>query len=180
MMVPLSSFGRPPASTAVAAAQTPPNIVLVLVDDARYDDLTTMPQVRQLIGGAGVSFRNFYSPFPLCCPARATLLTGQYAHNHGVLGNFRPNGGFDEFRDGSTLATWLDPTYRTGLIGKYLNEYAPPYQPPGWDEWTVPRGMYNYTGDPWYVDKGAGGLRPVGRRLPDRHHGHLRQRFHQP
>ena len=60
------------ASTPVAAAQTLPNIVLVLVDDARYDDLSTMPRVRQLIGDAGVSFRRFYSPFPLCCPARAT------------------------------------------------------------------------------------------------------------
>ena len=50
-----------------------------------------------------------------------------------------------------------NPTYRTGLIGKYFNEYVPPYKPPGWDEWIVPKGMYNYTGTSWYVDKGAGG-----------------------
>ena len=157
MLLPPSSSGGSPASTTLDAAQGRPNIVLVLVDDARYDDLSTMPRVRQQIGAAGARFTNFYSPFPLCCPARATLLTGQYAHNHGVLSNLAPTGGFEEFKDGSTLATWLDPTYRTGLIGKYFNEYVPPYQPPGWDEWMVPKQMYNYTGSSWYVDKGAGG-----------------------
>lgn len=43
-----------------------------------------LPRVRQLVGAAGVTFTRFYAPFPLCCPARATLLTGQYAHNHGA------------------------------------------------------------------------------------------------
>jgi len=139
------------------AAQDTPNIVLVLVDDGRVDDLATMPGVRQQIGAAGVSFSDFYAPFPLCCPARATLLTGQYAHNHGVLGNTAPGGGFRKFRDQSTLATWLTPTYRTGLVGKYLNGYAPPYRPPGWDEWMVPSSMYGYTGTRWYVHRGSGG-----------------------
>ena len=90
-------------------------------------------------------------------PWRATLLTGQYAHNHGVLSNAVPTGGFKKFKDGSTLATWLDPTYRTGLIGKYLNEYGPPYKPPGWNGADRLRGMYDYTRGSWYVDKGAGG-----------------------
>ncbi|HEX6150942.1 sulfatase [Nocardioides sp.] len=139
------------------AAQGTPNVVLVLVDDGRVDDLAAMPRVRQLIGAAGVSFTDFYAPFPLCCPARATLLTGQYAHNHGVLGNTAPGGGFRKFRDQSTLATWLTPTYRTGLIGKYLNGYAPPYRPPGWDEWMVPSALYGYTGTRWYVHRGTGG-----------------------
>ncbi len=145
------------APDVASALQTTPNIVLVMVDDGRVDDLTTMPRVRQRIGSAGASLSDFYAPFPLCCPARATLLTGQYAHNHGVLGNTAPGGGFHEFEDQSTLATWLAPTYRTGLIGKYLNGYAPPYRPPGWDEWMVPSSMYGYTGSRWYIHRGSGG-----------------------
>jgi len=116
-----------------------------------------LPRVRQLVGAAGVTFTRFYAPFPLCCPARATLLTGQYAHNHRVLGNTAPGGGFTRFQDQSTLTTWLTPTYRTGLVGKYLNGYGPPYKPPGWDEWMVPSSMYGYTGSRWYVNRGTGG-----------------------
>ncbi len=144
-------------ATREDVSQVEPNVVLILLDDGRYDDLTTMPDVRARIGDRGATFTHFYASFPLCCPARATLLTGQYPHNHGVLSNTAPTGGFEEFRDSSTLATWLDPTYRTGLIGKYFNQYVPPYQPPGWDEWMVPRAMYAYTGAGWYVDKGSGG-----------------------
>src|SRR5919107_3744740 len=91
-----------------------------------------------------------------CCssPARATLLTGQYPHNHRVLSNVAPSGGWTAFADSSTLATWLTPSYRTGLIGKYLNEYRIPYVPPGWDEWLVPKGTYDYDGSKWFINKG--------------------------
>ena len=145
--------GAVPTPTADAAR---PNVVLILVDDARYDDLTTLPAVKRLIGDQGATFTNFNAPFPLCCPARSTLLTGQYAHNHGVLDNKAPLGGFTKFDDEHTLATWLTPEYTTGLIGKYLNEYKAPYQPPGWDEWMVPRATYNYLGRRWAINIGAG------------------------
>ncbi len=135
------------------AEQSSPNVILVLLDDTRYDDMAAMPEVKARIGAAGATFSNAYSPFPLCCPARATLLTGQYAHNHGVLSNVAPTGGFKEFKDASTLATWLDASYKTALVGKYFNQYAPPYVPPGWDEWMVPRGTYNYMGSSWYLKR---------------------------
>jgi N-acetylglucosamine-6-sulfatase len=141
--------GPPPAQ---AAAGQRPNVVLILVDDARRDDLSTLPRIRNLIGTRGVTFKNAYSPFPLCCPARATLLTGQYAHNHGVLDNAAPLGGFTKFNDAHTLATWLTADYTTALIGKYLNEYAPPYVPPGWDHWMVPDSVYNYRATRWSID----------------------------
>lgn len=147
----------PAGAAPLVGGQAAPNVVLLLLDDARYDDMSTLPEVARRVGDQGATFTRFYSSFPLCCPARATLLTGQYPHNHGVLSNVQPSGGFKEFRDASTLATWLDPTYRTGLIGKYFNQYAPPYQPPGWDEWMVPAATYNYTGSKWYLDRGAGG-----------------------
>ncbi len=145
------------AASAPAVATDPPNVVVVLLDDARADDMDTLPEIAARVGDQGAVLPHFYASFPLCCPARATLLTGQYPHNHGVLNNVAPTGGFKRFEDSSTLATWLDPGYRTGLIGKYFNQYAPPYVPPGWDEWMVPRSMYNYTGSGWFIDRGAGG-----------------------
>lgn len=133
------------AFPAPAVAEDPPNVVVVLIDDARMDDLETMPLVRSLIGDAGATFANSYSPFPLCCPSRATLLTGQYAHNHGVLGNSPPVGGFPAFDDSQTLATWLDEAYSTGYVGKYLNEYEPAsYVPPGWDTWKAALAPIDY------------------------------------
>jgi N-acetylglucosamine-6-sulfatase len=140
-----------------SATSGPPNIVVILLDDARYDDMSTMTRVVRAIGDQGATFRRFYASFPLCCPARATLFTGEYPHNHGVLSNKAPTGGFTAFRDRSTIATWLEPTYHTGLVGKYFNAYVPPYQPPGWDEWMVPKAMYDYTGTRWYVNTGHGG-----------------------
>ena len=89
------------SSAAVAPAQAvtdQPNVVLILVDDARVDDLSTLPEVVQQIGDAGATFTGAVSSFPLCCPARASLLTGQYPHNHHVLGNLAPLGGMVEVR----------------------------------------------------------------------------------
>ncbi len=144
--------------SAAAEPEPPaqPNIVVVLLDDARYDDFTALRRLREF-RDSGATFESFYSSFPLCCPARATLLSGQYPHNHGVLNNVQPTGGFAEFKDKSTLATWLDPDYRTGLVGKYFNQYSPPYTPPGWNEWMVPRGTYHFTNAGWYLNRGLGG-----------------------
>ena len=71
----------PPPS---AAAPGSPNIVVVMADDMRTDDLRFMPSVRHLLVDRGLTFRNSFSPYPLCCPARASFLTGEYAHNHHV------------------------------------------------------------------------------------------------
>src|SRR5829696_5891255 len=134
------------ASPAASPAAPPrrPNLVLVVTDDLDAASVEAMPTVRALLHDQGVSFSNFFVSTPLCCPARVSLLRGQYAHNHGVLGNGGPNGGFATFHrlggEDSTVATWLhDAGYRTALLGKYLNGYPedtdPSYVPPGWDEW---------------------------------------------
>jgi arylsulfatase A-like enzyme len=117
-----------------------PNIVLILTDDQRWDTLQYMPTVQAELVNKGVTFTNAYATTPMCCPSRASILTGLYARNHGVLRNFFPNGGATVFRDASTLAAWLeDAGYRTALIGKYLNEYhkISPDIPPGWTDWRV-------------------------------------------
>lgn len=126
-------------SGSTAEATEPANVVMILLDDARLDDLATMPNVASLIGNMGATFAQAYTPFPLCSPDRATLLSGQYAHNHGVLRNDESVGGFTAFDDSQTIATWLDEAYETGFVGKYLNGYGANgtsrYVPPGWDEW---------------------------------------------
>ena len=141
------------ASSQLAAAPDPrPNIVLITSDDQRSTDLGVMDGLRSRLAGFGASFRSSYSPYPLCCPARASILTGQYAHNHGVLSNEPPWGGFEKFNDSSTIATWLRAGgYNTLFLGKYLNRYGltqPRYIPPGWPDWraTIDPTTYNYRG----------------------------------
>lgn len=122
-----------------------PNIVLIVLDDLEARAVERMPNVVRLLRNQGTSFANFFVTTPLCCPSRASILRGQYAHNHGVLRNLgHQGGGFPAFhrlgREGSTVASWLqDRGYRTALVGKYLNSYPegvdPTYVPPGWDEW---------------------------------------------
>jgi arylsulfatase A-like enzyme len=118
-----------------------PNIVLIVTDDQRWDTLEAMPAVGRLLVEGGVTFRNAFTTTPSCCPSRVGLLTGRYSRHTGVLDGSVGNapGGAPAFDDRSSLATWLDGAgYRTGLVGKYLNDYAElprGYVPPGWDEW---------------------------------------------
>jgi N-acetylglucosamine-6-sulfatase len=117
-----------------------PNILFILTDDQEPASLVYMPTVRQKLLGRGTTFENAFATTPQCCPSRATFLTGQYAHNHGVLDNDPPQGGFEKFRKSggqhSTVATWLsDAGYRTAYMGKYLNGYDAKLVPPGWERW---------------------------------------------
>jgi len=118
-----------------------PNLIVILTDDQRWDSLAVMPNVRRLLAAHGVAFQNSFVTTSLCCPSRASLLTGLYSRHTGVYGNVAPNGGATAFDDRSTLAVWLhDAGYRTALVGKYLNDYwrlGPTYIPPGWDHWVA-------------------------------------------
>jgi N-acetylglucosamine-6-sulfatase len=127
---------------AAQAQEAPedPNVLFVLTDDQDAASLKHMPHVNNLVKSRGTTFENALFSFPLCCPSRATMLTGLYAHNHDVTSNLGPDGGEPRFRelgrDESTGATWLDAAgYRTAYFGKYLNDYAGFYVPPGWDRW---------------------------------------------
>jgi N-acetylglucosamine-6-sulfatase len=133
------TIGDPP--TEAQPIPDRPNFVFILADDMRADDLRYMPKTRSLLGGQGMRFDNAYVSYGLCCPARATIMRGQYAHNHGVWTNLdEPNGGWQGYKnhgnEQDNLATRLHSSgYRTGLFGKYLNGYAGTYVPPGWDDW---------------------------------------------
>ena len=149
----LPTWGKPVAAQRGATA---PNIVLILLDDLDARSIDRMPNVSALLRDRGVTFANFFATTPSCCPSRASILRGQYAHNHGVLRNTGADGGFDAFHDRgnerSTVATWLQAAgYRTVLLGKYLNGYSaggsPARVPPGWDEWYAAAGgkYFRYT-----------------------------------
>ena len=127
-----------------ADAQTAarPNIVFVMTDDLDKRSMKDLDGIRSVMNANGTTFKNAYVTYPLCCPSRATILRGQYAHNTKIFGNHRPEGGEKKFRelghDRSTIATWLDDVgYQTTYIGKYMNSYSGLYIPPGWDEWFV-------------------------------------------
>jgi arylsulfatase A-like enzyme len=138
---------REPALTVHPITGGPgrPNVVVIMADDARNDDLRFMPHVRHLITDQGVRFANTFSPQPLCCPARASFLTGQYSHNHHVWSHVSPFG-FRALHDAETLPVWLQRGgYDTTFLGKYLNGYGIQslrwggpslrYVPPGWSDW---------------------------------------------
>jgi N-acetylglucosamine-6-sulfatase len=147
-----------------------PSIVLVLTDDQRWDTLWGMQTVVEALAAHGVTFTNSFVTNPLCCPSRASLLTGRYSHSTGVYLNAPPHGGFRSFRDTTTIATVLHAAgYTTGLFGKYLNGYgAQPsdalYTPPGWDYWTAFLGNTTYY-DYRLVEQGL--VTQYGRRASD-------------
>ncbi len=144
-----SLVDRAPRATA-AEATTPPNIVLVTTDDQTLLDLEAMPKTSRMLGERGVTFTDALSPHPLCCPARAEILTGQFAQNNGVRSNTGPFGGAQALADpDNTLPVWLQHAgYQTAFMGKYLNGYQltdPLITPSGWDSWNgTYRGIYDY------------------------------------
>jgi N-acetylglucosamine-6-sulfatase len=141
---------------AEAQADSRPNFVFVVTDDLDERAMEQLGGIRVVMGTNGTTFENAYVTFSLCCPSRATMLRGQYPHNHGIIDNALPDGGEGKFRnlgrDRSTIATWLDDAgYQTKLVGKYMNSYNDLYKPPGWDEW------YAMMGDHWNLSDPATG-----------------------
>jgi N-acetylglucosamine-6-sulfatase len=133
-----------------------PNILLITTDDQSVHDLRFMPKTRRLLGadGAGATFTDMVSSYPLCCPARATILTGQLSHNHDIRTNKEPHGGWAKLRNqpelvSSTIGNWLqDAGYHTMFTGKFLNGYGGPQdlgKPAGWNKfYATTGGTYNY------------------------------------
>ncbi len=129
-----------------------PNIVMITSDDAAVTDLRYMPRVRNLLVRQGTRLTDAIAPTPLCVPARASLVTGQYATNHGARTISGPHGGAKSLHERTALPVWLHRAgYRTWFTGKYLNGYGesgvgPRHVPPGWDQWraTVDPTTYNF------------------------------------
>lgn len=116
-----------------------PNIILIMTDDQPMHTMDYMPIVQKELIEKGVNFTRAYSTTPLCCPSRASIITGLFAQHTGVLTN-RPGAPAFE-KDEETVAVWFQEAgYRTGWLGKYLNNIdvmTIDYRPPGWDDYQV-------------------------------------------
>ena len=160
----------PSAQAAKKPAGPPLNVVTIMTDDQDFRSMWAMPKTRKLLARHGTTFTNNVVNYPLCCPSRATYYTGEYAHNHGILWNNYPEGGYYRFDGSETLPVWLKRAgYETIHIGKYLNEYGTrdPYEvPQGWSEWWggVDPTTYDYYG---YTLNHNGELRTYGRSPDD-------------
>ena len=146
------------ASSDVGVEATPPNFVLVYTDDQRWDTIgrclngfdggdlaagtdACMPHLQTDLVANGHTFLRGYATTAVCCPSRASVLTGLYSRHTGVT----KNSSYPAFDESSTVATWLSGAgYRAGFVGKYLNGYGQknrdgtmpdPHVPPGWDTW---------------------------------------------
>jgi arylsulfatase A-like enzyme len=143
------------ATVAPAHAQpAKPNVIVIETDDQDAASMKFMEKTNRLIGRAGAIFDNNVVSFPLCCPSRATFLTGQYAHNNGIIGNDPPRGGYQMFENINALPVWLQADgYYTAMVGRFLNHYGktnPTEIPAGWNEWHAgvdpsTYHYYNYT-----------------------------------
>jgi N-acetylglucosamine-6-sulfatase len=158
------------ADREAPAAVRKPNVVLITTDDQTLASLAVMKHVRRLLVDRGATFTDNLASFPLCCPSRATWITGEYAHNHGVIDNQeRDGGGYEALREPErVLPAWLDRAgYDTAQVGKWLHDYRTLRPAPGWDRFwaiTAPT-MVNYYG--YDVTDSRGGRTRYGNKASD-------------
>lgn len=161
-----------PLASRTAVAQdpldqlsAPPNVIVIVTDDQR-GGIEVMPQTERRFVDEGRNYPNALVTTPLCCPARASIMTGRYVHNHGVLSN-----GEDDWADldhEQTIQHHLDQAgYHTALFGKFLNHWPIQSRPPGFDEWALlpdVTGRLGYYGSEWNVN---GDIRRIHRYSTD-------------
>ncbi|XP_071379211.1 N-acetylglucosamine-6-sulfatase-like, partial [Centroberyx affinis] len=137
------------SGAAAAKSYRKPNIVLILTDDLdiAIGGLSPLNKTKKLIGDAGISFTNAFVASPLCCPSRASILTGKYPHNHHVINNTLEGNcsskAWQKSQEPHTFPALLQSYggYQTFFAGKYLNQYGHSeaggveHVPPGWNYW---------------------------------------------
>ena len=124
-----------------------PNVLIIMTDDQPIGTLQVMQETKSYFAEQGTNFTNSFANNPLCCPARAALMTGRYSHNNGV----RENSDAHRLDTNSTLQRYLQDTgYHTAIFGKYLNRWHD--DPPHFDTWGVITGPYEYFDTVWNID----------------------------
>jgi len=159
------------AGAPTADAQTQPNILVVLTDDQPLETSIATPRIAEWFADGGTEFTSAYVTDPLCCPSRASILSGRYPHNHGVEGN-RPGQGKEDFDHELTIQGEIgDAGYRTGYVGKYQLE---PRSAPGFDAYAITRGYFDR---PLYTKKGRQGKVAYAPRFVFRRAGNFAERW---
>jgi arylsulfatase A-like enzyme len=147
MSFPALALADPGSVLPQAAVQSsPPNVLIILTDDQRESGtMQALRATRQLFGQGGTRYTQAYATTPNCCPSRASIFTGNYAHNHRVKRNII--GDAPQLKQESTVQRYLQERgYHTGIYGKYLNNWDPALSPPHFDDWAVfsqPNRYYN-------------------------------------
>lgn len=124
-----------PEPAPLAKPPERPNVLIIVSDDQRWGTLDAMPQTRRVFARRGVKYSNAFVTTPLCCPSRASILSGRYAHNHGVIRN-DPDDTLDFSRTMPAVLKRLG--YRTAVVGKLSNSWQADETPPYFDE-VLPR-----------------------------------------
>ena len=143
---------------AFAAAESPANepvknIIFILTDDQRFDELGFVNPVLETpnmdkLAKQGVHFENTFVTTALCSPSRATILTGQYMHSHGVVDNNKPA------KEGSVYfpAYLQEAGYETAFIGKWHMGEGNDKPRPGFDWFVSHKGQGKYFDTEWNVN----------------------------
>lgn len=142
----LAPASAPSDLRSPARADERPNVLIIVTDDQRRDLMPALPKTLELFEGGGRSFTNGFATTPMCCPSRASILTGRYAHNHGVIHNGAP---LDVDNERMLQSRLQEQGYRTGLFGKFLNSWRKWKPPPGFDTFAMGAG---YSGRNWNID----------------------------
>ena len=141
-----------PAPAAPTAASRP-NVLIFLTDDQRSGTMAVMPSTLQRFGEEGTTYAHAFATTPLCCPSRASIFSGRYAHNHTVQSN--QHGAEQDFDQSTTMQAYLQGSgYRTGIFGKYFNAWDLSEDPVFFDRWAIesPNGYTGYYGGTWNVN----------------------------
>ena len=132
-----------PGPTFGAAGKSRPNILFVLLDDARYEGIVdragVLPKTKRWLVEGGTNFDRGYATTSLCCPERATIWSGRLPHNHRVFDNAT---GDNLDRDWISSRYLRDAGYRTALVGKFLTDWVFRYEPPHFDQYAAFQGGY--------------------------------------
>ena len=129
-----------PVLPPLERARNAPNVLVIVTDDQRIDQWRqAMPAVQRVFRRRGTTFTRATVTTPMCCPSRASIMTGRYAHNHGVRNNFLA----EEMAQDSTIQAYLQRGgYLTAMAGKFLNKWPIVDDPPHFDRWAMSRVGY--------------------------------------
>jgi arylsulfatase A-like enzyme len=151
-----ASGGQPTPAAGVCGQPSPgverPNILVFMTDDQRVGTVDSRPSTpgspylmqttRDRFGAEGEAYDEAFATTPLCCPSRASIFTGRYAHNHTVtMNSLAENLGLTETsaNQQTTLQHYLKTMagYKTAIFGKYLNGWPLQTKPPFFDDWAI-------------------------------------------